>query len=299
MGAIELLLLRALWLTLPLSVGPALVALTDQRSTAVAVVAAVLAGAAWTVGMIATLVPHPLGLTALRLGAPAVPVVGGLAAVVAAAATTTVVVALVAGLAVLVLANAPAVVDRCVDGASYGPERRMALRAPLAVRLGPLPLAVAGFAAGVSSGPLLVAARQWVPGAALVVVGLGVAALAARAVHGLSRRWLVFVPAGLVVHDRFVLAEPLLFPSRRIGTVGPAAPTTTATDLTGHAPGLVVEVALRDTVEAGVRTGRAAFATQELSGFLVCPVRPGAFLREAADRGLPVQRTPQPADQSG
>ncbi len=299
MGAIELLLLRVLWLTLPLSAGPALSALAEQRSTPVVATFGALAAGAWTAGTIAVLVPHPIGLTTLRLVTTAAPAIGVLAATVArqdtgAAPTSLPVVlaAVVAGLAVLALSAAPAVIDRCVDGASYGPERRLALRAPLPVRLGPLPLAVAGFGLGASAGPLLLAARQWVVGSVLTVVGVVLAALAARAVHGLSRRWLVFVPAGVVLHDRFVLADPLLFPTRRIANVGPALATTTATDLTGSATGLVVEVALREAVEAGVRSGRTTFATRELTNFLVAPVRPGAFLREATDRGLPVDRAP-------
>src|SRR4051794_38129120 len=71
--------LRVVWALLPLTAGPALAAGLDGRSHAVQLVGAIGLWAGWAVGLLATLVPHPLGLTALRLLAP-----GAVGAVVAA-----------------------------------------------------------------------------------------------------------------------------------------------------------------------------------------------------------------------
>ena len=56
----------------------------------------------------------------------------------------------------------------------------------------------AALAAGVVTGPQLLADRQWLIGGVAVAVGAAVGAVGARQLHLLSRRWLVFVPAGVV-----------------------------------------------------------------------------------------------------
>src|SRR4051812_50110284 len=64
----------------PPTAGPSLEAALRSHSTPVAVVGAVALWAVWGVVLVAVLVPHPVGLTALRMAAP-----GALAATVAAA----------------------------------------------------------------------------------------------------------------------------------------------------------------------------------------------------------------------
>ena len=63
--------LRAGWLALPLTVGPAIAHGLDSASTPVQVVAAAMAWAAWGAVLVALLVPRTVSLTALRIGAPA------------------------------------------------------------------------------------------------------------------------------------------------------------------------------------------------------------------------------------
>jgi hypothetical protein len=282
-------LLRLLWLVLPVAAGPVLRDLVAGRSIHVGAVLSVWAGLIWMSGLVALLVPHPIGLTVLRLTSPAVAGLGA-AGLATGTGTGAAAVAAAAGVAVVALVNAPASVDRLVDGGSYGPERRMALRAPAALRLGPLPLAMVVFSGATLAGPLLLAARNWAVGAPTALAGAAVAVVAARAVHGLSKRWLVLVPAGLVVHDRFVLTDPVLVPARQMAALGPALVGTDSDDLSGGAPGLVVDLALLVPVELSRRTGRTTWSTGEVSGLLVTPLRPGTFLAEAAKRGLPVRR---------
>jgi len=109
-----------------------------------------------------------------------------------------------------------------------------------------------------------------------------------RSLHGLSRRWLVFVPAGLVVHDPIALADPVLFQRQVIAAFGPARAGTTALDLTQRAPGLALELALTEEVPL-VRTtpGQRGGLPAAPRAVLVTPTRPGAVLREAASRRLP------------
>ena len=109
--------------------------------------------------------------------------------------------------------------------------------------------------------------------------------------HTMARRWLVLVPAGLVVHDPLVLADTLMVRTDQIAAIGLARAETEAADLTGPASGFAVQVDTTETVSTVFAftprepNGRAIHMT----GFLVAPSRPGAALRRAADRGLPIR----------
>jgi hypothetical protein len=76
-------------------------------------------------------------------------------------------------------------------------------------------------AAGLASGPLLLADGRVVVGVVALVVGLPVAALSARSLHSLSGRWIVLVPAGLVIVDTLTLPDPVLFLRERIRALQP------------------------------------------------------------------------------
>ncbi|MEY2590225.1 MAG: hypothetical protein QOJ67_2209 [Acidimicrobiaceae bacterium] len=282
---------RIAWFALPLTVGPALAAALGEASAPVQIVGATLAWIAWGTGLVAVLVPRTVGLTALRIGAPA-----ALAAALWAAATNgevgpaeIVAVAWAAAAAAVVL-FVPALADAFVDGSSYGPERRFVLRLPANLLLGPVELAWLAVAAGIVTGPLLLAARQWVAGAVAVAIGAPLVWLGLRALHQLSRRWVVYVPAGVVIHDPLALSDPVLFPKRSVRSLGAAAVDSegTATDVSGRALGLVLELRLGEPVEIGLAARAQAERKVETDRLLFTPARPGAVLTEAASRGFPV-----------
>lgn len=279
--------LRAAWVALPFAVGPALGAALDPRSAPVRTVASVGLWAGWAVVLVATLVPHPVGCTALRLGAPAV-----LASAVAAALAGEVS-ALALGWAVLTAAvvAAPETGRWAVNGPAYPNEARFLLRAPGALLLGPLAVAWALAVGPPVVGALLVAAGRPLAGAVALAVAAPLSFLLGRAMHGLSRRWVVFVPAGVVLHDPLALADPVLFRRPTVASLGPAPAGTDALDLTQQAPGLALELSLKEkTPMVLVRPGRRGGSQQPgASARLVfTPTRPGAVLAEAARRRLPV-----------
>ena len=137
------------------------------------------------------------------------------------------------------------------------------------------------------AGPLLLAARVWIPGAIATVSGVPLAALLLRALHGLSRRWVVFVPAGVVLHDLLVLSDPVLFQRMTIERLAPASRDTDALDLTERAPGLALELALREPVDANLSRSRGGERVKARA-VLFTPTRPGAVLAEAKTRRLPI-----------
>ena len=134
-----------------------------------------------------------------------------------------------------------------VQASAYGDEQRFPLRPPLGY------LGADGRVVARCGSPPCIAAPLALGGA-----GVGSPAVAARRRgrrrrwllprrwHQLSRRWLVFVPAGLVVHDPVVLADTLMLhaprsPDRPRRRPGPGAG---AADLTGPTPGSGVEITL-------------------------------------------------------
>ena len=277
--------LRAAWGVLPFTAGAALVDALDGRSRPVQLVGSAGLWAVWVVVLLATLVPHPASLTALRMATPA----AGGAALLAAGAGHGSPLAVSTTLLALAVAYLPETGTWFVNGPAYPNEKRLLLRAPAPLLLGVLPLVWALAVGPVIAGPLLLAARQWVAGVAVLAVGLPMAVLLSRAIHGLSRRWLVFVPAGVVLHDPIALTDPVLFRRQVIASLGPAPADTTALDLTQAAPGLALELRLKEEVpimrsKPGRRLGEPAAP----SSLLFTPTRPGALLREAEARGLPV-----------
>jgi hypothetical protein len=276
---------RASWATLPFTVGAALAGALDERSMALRSTASAGLWAAWAVVLVATLVPHPAGLTALRASAPAVLAATVLAAVDGEAGVVSFGVAVVlVGLCFL-----PETAMHFVNGPAYPNERRFPLRAPGPVLVAGLLPAWAAVVGPVPAGVLLWAAGRVVPGVAVVLVGLPVAVVLLRALHGLSRRWVVFVPAGLVLHDPLALSDPVLFPKKVVEELRLAPAGTDSLDLTQGAFGLALELLLREKVPMvltvpGSRSGEPGASAR----LLFSPTRPGAVLREAATRGLPV-----------
>lgn len=220
-------LLRIAWVSLPLSAGAAAASAVDGWSSGPQLVAAVLLWGAWAGVLLGLFAPRPAGLTAVRVVAPVFAVLAAVAAIADDAPTIVSVGALAATVIAAVLAGLPAVSLAAANGVAYGDERRFPLKTPPALLLGPLPLAPVLVAAGVAAGPLLVAADRPVVGAITLVVGLPLAAVMVRALHGLSRRWAVLVPAGIVLIDPLTLPDPVLFLRERIvalRAVEPRAP---------------------------------------------------------------------------
>ncbi len=281
--------LRVGWLALPLATRLAVSAWLRHRGPDLHLAAGIELWGAWAVGLVATLVPHPLSLTAVRLLAPA-----GVAVAVGAAASNRPsavagAVAVAVTLLVAVLVYLPETGTMFVNGAAYPNERRYLLRVPGPLVFGPLEFAWALIVAAPAIGGLLIGARHWVLGPVILVLAVGPAVLAARSVHGLSRRWVVFVPAGFVLHDPVGLADPVLFERQGIASVYPAPVETDALDLTQRAFGLALELALKDPVTLAIsRPGNRTGEPKSPSRVLFTPTRPGAVLSTAAERRIPV-----------
>jgi hypothetical protein len=282
-------LVRAAWAALPFTAGPAFGAALHPHSEAVRLTAAVVLWAGWAVVLVGTLVPWPVGLTALRIAAPAAAVTAGAAALTNRPSVLAALLAVATTLLALLLAFTPTTGRLYVNGPAYPNEQRFLLAVPGALLLGPLPLAWAVTVGAPVAGLLLLAARAWVAGTAVLVVGGAAAVILARALHGLSRRWVVLVPAGLVLHDPMSLADPILFEKAVIETLRPAPADSDSLDLTQGARGLALELVLRQKVTMVLaKPGRRGGQPGSSARLLFTPSRPGLVLREAAARRVRV-----------
>jgi hypothetical protein len=279
---------RIVWLLVGVagawSIGDAL----DGRSSALRAIVTAAAWLAWGIGVVALVVPSPLALTIMRMatgvtcGAAVVSWAGGASP---ASGATFVACAVVGGL----LIGGAEFGQRCVQASAYGDEHRFLLRPPAAF-LPPVAIAGVAWVAAVLAAPLLLGARQWIIGGVVVVAAVFLTWILLPRFNALSRRWLVFVPAGVVVHDHVVLAETLMVSRSELGGIELAPAGTEAADFTGPAAGHAVEVSLRAMVTALLAPTKAAprGTALHVQSFIVAPSRPGAVLRYWA---MPPPRT--------
>lgn len=277
-------LARAAWALLPFGAGPALGHALAETDRAVQLTGSIGAWAVWGVGLAAGLVPTTVSLTVWRLLAPG-PLAVALVATLHRADGAASVLALAHGAVVLALVFAGEVGQVFVQGSAYGDEHRYPLRVPGPLLLGPLPLGWALAGAGLVAGPLGVAAGRWWWAVPVTLVGTAWAVLFGLRCHRLARRFVVFVPAGFVVHDHLVMADTALFRAHELRGMRLAPAGTEAADATGKALGPAVEVHVDDAkiVLAGTRA-KPGGTGLHVRSLLITPTRPGRVLAHAATR---------------
>ena len=276
------------WVFVAVVGGQAIEAAVDGHSAAVRWVAGVGGWAAWGVVLGALLIASVRSLTIVRVGAPVSAAVA--IAVVVAGVSAADLLSFVVPAAITLLVVFTAEFGRTfVQASAYGDEERFPLHPPAAVGVAAV-VTWTFWAAAIVAGPLLLAVHSWIAGAVVTVLAVAGTVLLAPRWHRLSLRWLVLVPAGIVVHDPVVLADTLSLRTNQVRRMRLAPKTTEAADLTGPASGYAVEIETTETV-----TAVFAFTPKEpngraihLTAFLVGPSRPGQALAAAARRGLPV-----------
>jgi hypothetical protein len=277
------------WVALPFTLGPALESALRPYSDPVRLAAEAMAWAAWTVVLVGTLVPMPVGLTVLRMAAPAVAVVAVGAALTDRPSGAAAALAVAWSLIVLVVAMSTETGVLYVNGPAYPNERRYPLRIPGPLLFGPVELAWALTIWPFVIGVLLVAAKAWVAGGLVLGAGLPLSYVLGSAIHRLALRWVVFVPAGVVLADPLSLGEPVLFVRELVETLRPAAADSDSLDLTQRAFGLALELVLLEKVPLVVlKPGLTGGQQGSSARLLFTPTRPGRVLTEAGARRIPV-----------
>jgi hypothetical protein len=287
LGGLLLWVLRVAWLAQAAALGAYGDAL-DGRRGAVQLVAAVGLWAGWGLVLVALLVPAVATLTVVRMAVPAA-LAASIWAVLAGGNGAAGAAAIALAALATVVAFSGDVGQLFVQASAYGAEQRLLLRPPPAwvVIVGVTWLVAA---AGILAGPILLAAGVWWLGAPALVIGALVAWQGGRRIHRLSRRWLVFVPAGVVVHDHVILADAHLFRTIDVAHFALAMEGTGAADFTGGALGPAIEIQLREMLDVLLHPTPAEPRGKMLHvrAMLVSPTRPGRALALAGEGRLTV-----------
>ena len=103
-----------------------------------------------------------------------------------------------------------------------------------------------------------------------------------------------------MLHDPLSLADPVLFLRQDVQSLGPAPADAErdATDLTGRALGLALELRLRTKATIGLIERRNQSRNIDTDRVLFTPARPGALLSEARERGIALTASPPPSTSS-
>jgi hypothetical protein len=283
-------LARGAWVVLPVTAGDAIDDAIRDWHSAPRVVAADLLFTAWTLGLISLFTPRPRSFTVLRITAPAL-ACSTTAAAIAVQRPLAVMAALHA-MVVVGVALSASVADVCIDGASYGNERRHPLRLPPQFAGFVVPATVIIVLAGIATGPLLLADEQWLVGAMATAAGLPLAFAGARSLIALERRFVVLVPAGLVVSDSLTLCDPVLFPREHVVRLGTT--NDPSRGIPDARPGILdlrlgaggaIELVADEPAPIPCRAGRRDTKTVEAARVLCAPLRPRFVVDEWNARG--------------
>ncbi|MBJ7460473.1 MAG: hypothetical protein JHC90_02690 [Ilumatobacteraceae bacterium] len=215
------------------------------------------AWALWALGTLAIFWLSPYSLSALRMVAPLA--AAGLVGFVFASLSTYTDVALsdvawsLVGVAVGVLALVciflPAFGLLHVQASAYGDEKRLLLRVP-ATQIAPIAVSYTVMVAFPVATLFALGAEVWWLAALCLVPTILIFRVVPKRLHRFSRRWLVVVPAGVVVHDELLLAETFMVRTTAVTRVDLSATSGDALNLTGDIAGvrrhMVLVVQLRE-----------------------------------------------------
>lgn len=192
----------------------------------------------------------------------------------------------------------PAFGGEVIDAGSYGDEKRFLLRPPGITMIALIVPVWALTVVSVVTGPFLLMNFHWWPGVVALLIGIPTGLITLRALHQLACRWIVFVPRGIVIHDRMGIGYALPIPRKTIASIGPATasvnpassdylnasasdpssasasdpsiqepnPTALTTDLTAQALGLALHIRLTEPLTG--TTGTSGTLTRSLTGTL-------------------------------
>jgi len=288
-SSVPLWVLRVIWLLQPLAFVGVISDATKSLSSTGALVIGVGVWTAWAVGLLATFVPSSVSLTVGRLLAPAAVAVAAVAAGGSAVSGGKAAVAGGAAAVAVLVWFSGEIGAAFAQGSAYGNEQRFPLKAPVPYAI-PMALSWLLLASSAIFGVVLIANHTAILGALLVVVAAVVGWFVGPRFHQLSRRWLVVLPVGVVVHDPMMLLENALFRTSELAAIHLAPVGTEAADLTGGTAGVAVEIVLRemDTITKAAGRDKPEGTALHVLSVLIAPSRPGRALAAAAARRLPV-----------
>ena len=235
----------------------------------------VVAWILWAVVAIGTWIHHPISLTTVRCLAPIVVFYSAVYALSESLNSLNIAV-VTCGIISLMLMFTADYGSAHVQAGAYGNERRFLLRIPAPVVL-PTLITWAVFATVLVVLENAVQSENYVLGIPLLLALIAMSWKFAPQLHRLSRRWLVRVPAGWVVHDDLMLAENLLIRSHNLVAINFALADSDALDLSGMTRGVPIQISLREMTDVRLsQLGARLLKTMDVlhvQAFLVATTR--------------------------
>ncbi|MEY4360865.1 MAG: hypothetical protein RL391_171 [Actinomycetota bacterium] len=250
----------------------------DDVDSSTKILAQIAFWSLWSILLLCVMVPSSISLTALRLVAPAHSSVALI--IVAAEPSASSIIVLALSAAMTSFAFMAEIGAYFVQKSAYGDEMRFLLRSPTPMAAVQLIMWMLWVSSAIV-GALALVNRAWIAGGILVTLAVvGVVLLPPR-FHRLSRRWLVRVPAGIVVHDHVVLAETAMFSRSAVTAIELTDDLGDDADLAGggRGPGLRVTLSDFDTVVLAATSEHPGGRAIHVRSFRVRPSRPGRALR--------------------
>jgi hypothetical protein len=239
-----------------------------------------LAWGIWVIVALAVLVPHPLSLVTARLLTPLLALHTGATVLEESTLQWSTVIALLLMIAVSATAFSARYGSVHAQEAAYGHERRHLLRPPMAV-LAPLALVWLVVAA---LGAVAMRGEQLAVSLSATALFIALAVFMLRRALVLSRRWLVFVPVGIAVHDPLLLRDTFMVRNHDVRALRDAASNTEAFDVTGTTWGTPLELVLSHPHDVSLsQFGARLTGTLDrlhVTALLVAPSRPHIALAD-------------------
>ena len=259
---------------------PLLTSSLQQMSSLAGISSTVGIWVLWAVALLCTLVPSSSTLTAIRLSLPTLSAVVG-AVAMSSDMSSGVATALAISILASLLVMSGEVGNSFVQLAAYGDERRYLLRCPPALLIVQV-LSWLVWLTFCFVAVNLLASKIWVAGAITAAIAVALAVVLPQRFHRFSRRWLVAVPAGIVIHDHVVLAETAMFMNNAIVQISTETAQSEAADLSGKCPGLGLVIVLKDfdTIVLAATPKTPGGSAIHVKSMRVCPTRPGRALTE-------------------
>lgn len=283
-------MVRIAWVLLALVPVPIGDAVAASGRTA-QVVFTLTAWLVWVVGVGAVAWLSPVSLTAIRSLAP-LAVVGLVVATlsrpgIAEAAVLWPLVAVALGVVAAFGAFLPDYAAAHVQASAYGAETRLPLRVPVP-QIAPMFLAWVLAVGSVAALLFALAGEVWWLAACFVAVAGLFVWVAATRLHRFARRWLVLVPAGVVVHDHLLLAETFMVKANAVTSVRIAESPGEALDLSGVTRGALLVVSMREAENLAL----SPYLARMLGTLVAVHVRSYAVAPTLAGHALAALTTP-------
>jgi len=277
---------RLAWIPIPLLGYEVFGSALSGESESVQVTIALSLWILWSIVLLISLIPSASLLTVYRVVVP-ISVVASIWSSIEAEMSASSILLLFCSAICLSISLLPSIGFWFINGSAYGDEVRIPLRAPGPLLLGPVPLAWIVIASSLIFSIILISSQKYIFGFIVFTIGSGLSYFSYRSLSALSQRWLVFVPAGIVLHDNMVLADPFLIRKSMIKGIGPALVSTDGLDLTMSSIGMSLVVELYEPAGLTLQMNPLAPPeVREVTSFLVSPSLLPATLEEASSRNI-------------